>query len=352
MAETDSRILEYLEEGLFLYGVGKVQESIVRWRKVLELDPRNERAMDYIESAGGDVSQFRAKAGMPAKGGAAPAPAATGPQPPAQPVAPPPTPPVAPVPNPVAPPPNPVAPLPGRNVTQPAEPLDIGAFLAATGAAPPSTRKSEAPTASPMPWQAAQTGTVPARPSAPPMPSITTSTTVPSTLPPPQPVVAPPQPAPQPVVAQPAPQPAAPPRPSNPPQPAAPPPDPRAQLIAEAGVLFQARQFEPSLEVLERVAKEFPPVDDQLRQYLDAARNGLYEVLKAQWPRPDLIPEIRMNPQQVMSLKLSPEAGFIFSRIDGMSTVEEILAMGGLDPFTTLRALSQLVRAGVIAVKA
>lgn len=92
-------------------------------------------------------------------------------------------------------------------------------------------------------------------------------------------------------------------------------------------------------------------MDDALRQYLDAARNALYDTLKSQWPRPEMVPEIRMNATQVMQLKLSPEAGFIFSRIDGVSSVEEILAMSGLDPFTTLRALSQLLRTGVIGVQ-
>jgi len=316
MAETDSRILEYLEEGLFLYGVGKVQESIVRWRKVLELDPRNERAMDYIESAGGDVSEFRAKAGA-AKG------AATGPAPVA-----------APAPAPAAPPP---------------PPLDIGAFLAATGTAPavgvppnPAPRRNTpTPSSAPMPWQQQ-----PIAMAAPSMPSITTSTTVPSFMTPPS---APPPPAaapePPPPVTVTAPSPVLPPRPPPPPV------DMRAQLIAEAGLLFQSRAFEQSLEVLERVSREFPPVDDQLRAYLEAARNGLYEVLKQQWPRPDLIPEIRMNGSQVMQLKLSPEAGFILSRVDGVSTVEEILSVGALDPNTTLRALSQLLRSGVIAVQ-
>lgn len=324
MAETDSRILEYLEEGLFLYGVGKVQESIVRWRKVLELDPRNERAMDYIESAGGDVSEFRAKAGA-AKGAAtAPAPA---------PVA---VPAAAPAPVPAAPPP---------------PPLDIGAFLAATGTAPavgappnPTPRRNTpTPSSAPMPWQQQ-----PIAMAAPSMPSITTSTTVPSFMTPPSappPPAAAPEPPPPVTVTVTAPSPVLPPRPPPPPV------DMRAQLIAEAGLLFQSRAFEQSLEVLERVSREFPPVDDQLRAYLEAARNGLYEVLKQQWPRPDLIPEIRMNGSQVMQLKLSPEAGFILSRVDGVSTVEEILSMGGLDPFTTLRALSQLLRSGVIAVQ-
>lgn len=328
MAETDSRILEYLEEGLFLYGVGKVQESIVRWRKVLELDPRNERAMDYIESAGGDVSQFRAKAGLPARGvspaGATPI-APVMPAPAAAPAA------AAAV---SAPPPAArVAALPTPTVTAPPGPLDIGAFLEATGTAPP--RSGSLPDAAPaaMPWEQPPSGTVTAAPTAGAIPVDTASTTVTGTVP----SMLPPQGQPPPPVAAPV----APPAPT----------DLRAQLISEAGVLFQSRAFEQSLEVLERVAKEYPPVDDSLRAYIDAARNALYEVLKAQWPRPDLVPEIRMNASQVMQLKLSPEAGFIFSRVDGISNVEEILSMGGLDPFTTLRALSQLMRAGVIGVQ-
>src|SRR5256885_15141813 len=96
MAETDSRILECLEEGLFLYGVGKVQESISRWKKVLELDPKNERALDYIESAGGDVSAYRRSSGM--------APAAQ-PKPPQPPQPPQPPPPQPQPPPPAAPPP-------------------------------------------------------------------------------------------------------------------------------------------------------------------------------------------------------------------------------------------------------
>ena len=341
MAETDSRILEYLEEGLFLYGVGKVQESIVRWRKVLELDPKNERAMDYIESAGGDVSQFRAKAGLPPKSGMA-SPGGTAPVPP--PDAPPPgPPPVA-----AAAPPTPAMPVPPSttSATVPLDPAVLFDGSLGLDSAPPGVpelgprRPTPGGMGAVMPWQAAPasatqtvTSTAPSAPAMPaggPVGTASASSNATATA----------------TVTSPSPPPAA--APSGPPPAGA---DPRQELINQAGALYQGRHFEQSLELLERIAREYPPVDDGLRGYMDAARNGLYEILKAQWPRPDLVPEIRMNASQVMQLKLSPEAGFIFSRVDGVSTVEEILAMGGLDPFTTLRALSQLVRAGVIGVQ-
>jgi tetratricopeptide (TPR) repeat protein len=53
----DSAIDKYLEEGLNLYGLGKFKEAIECWKKVLELDPDNSLAKDYIESAGGEVSK-------------------------------------------------------------------------------------------------------------------------------------------------------------------------------------------------------------------------------------------------------------------------------------------------------
>lgn len=421
MAETDSRILEYLEEGLFLYGVGKVQESIVRWRKVLELDPKNERAMDYIESAGGDVSQFRSKAGLPPRG-SVPGPLPPAAAPPA--VAAPPKPagpPAAPSRRPTGPPVSPAA------ASSPLASLFDGATSPSTEGASPLASLFDAPaggeSGSPFDEPAgssrggpsifdAPTNRPPAFPAAPPAsspgarrntpgpmsggampwesavnvpgaspPSV--APPAPHAAPPPPPQASPnagltpatrplplPEPPPQtPLRPEPPPQPAAtvpstpailsvtpsapPPRPVAPtPAPAPAVTDVRQELITKAGALFQARAFDQSLELLERAAKEFPPVDDQLRNYLDMTRNAYYEVLKAQWPRPDIVPEVRMNPAQVMQLKLSPEAGFMFSRIDGVSTVEELLSMGGLDPFTTLRALSQLVREGVIGVQA
>ncbi len=55
--QNDSGIDKYLEEGLNFYGLGKFKKAIECWNKVLEIDPDNSLAKDYIESAGGEVSE-------------------------------------------------------------------------------------------------------------------------------------------------------------------------------------------------------------------------------------------------------------------------------------------------------
>lgn len=48
----EEEIERLLQDGLTLYGYGKVEEAVAVWRKVLELEPQNRRAIDYIETAG------------------------------------------------------------------------------------------------------------------------------------------------------------------------------------------------------------------------------------------------------------------------------------------------------------
>jgi tetratricopeptide (TPR) repeat protein len=52
------KIKSLLQEGLDLYGYGKIEEAIEKWKEVLELDPGNLLAMDYLHSAGIDVDKL------------------------------------------------------------------------------------------------------------------------------------------------------------------------------------------------------------------------------------------------------------------------------------------------------
>lgn len=52
------KIKSLLQEGLDLYGFGKIKEAVEKWKEVLQLDPGNLLAMDYLHSAGVDVDQL------------------------------------------------------------------------------------------------------------------------------------------------------------------------------------------------------------------------------------------------------------------------------------------------------
>ncbi len=49
---SQEEIEKLLQDGLSLYGYGKIEDAVTIWRKVLELDAANQQAIDYIESAG------------------------------------------------------------------------------------------------------------------------------------------------------------------------------------------------------------------------------------------------------------------------------------------------------------
>jgi len=61
---TEQQIERLLREGLDLYGLDEVSAAIVTWKQVLELDPSNSAAQDYIRTAD------RRKHPRPEKGGA------------------------------------------------------------------------------------------------------------------------------------------------------------------------------------------------------------------------------------------------------------------------------------------
>lgn len=80
--QSKSEIDKYLEEGLNFYGLGKFKKAIECWNKVLEIDPDNSLAKDYIESAGGEVSEEEER---PPEKLAEPPPRTTAPPPPSPP---------------------------------------------------------------------------------------------------------------------------------------------------------------------------------------------------------------------------------------------------------------------------
>lgn len=50
-------IKKLIEEGLELYGYGRVDEAIEKWKEVLKIDPNNAIVLDYLATAGVDVEK-------------------------------------------------------------------------------------------------------------------------------------------------------------------------------------------------------------------------------------------------------------------------------------------------------
>jgi tetratricopeptide (TPR) repeat protein len=70
-SDTDVSPDRLLEEGLTLYGLGKVGEAVDIWKRVLEISPEHPLALEYIDIAGEDlnVPPLASQAVAPLSGG-------------------------------------------------------------------------------------------------------------------------------------------------------------------------------------------------------------------------------------------------------------------------------------------
>lgn len=311
MGDVESQILEFLEEGLFLYGVGRTQEAVSRWKKVLELDPGNERAMDYIRTAGIDPATLTG-------GGAA---ASSEP-----------------------PPPEPPAPEPSVPPEPPAQQARPPSFQ------PPPSTQSAPPSPPPPPAEEPFGGDTrsgkkpiesspePPLPQPPPAQPPAAHDTARSAVPPPPEPGPPPQPPP--------PQP--PPGPAASDAPAVQSADDRKR--AALGVVaehYKKKDLEGAFQALEGICNEFPN-DEALDGYLNRLKGEMTQQYSQTLGSMDRIPQLSVSQNDLMGRQLSPEEGFVISRIDGSGTIEDLLTVLGLDRFTGLRTLHRLHQAGLI----
>jgi hypothetical protein len=63
-------------------------------------------------------------------------------------------------------------------------------------------------------------------------------------------------------------------------------------------------------------------------------------------------PVLAVEPRRVLTLPLGPQAAFVLSRIDGQSSVEDVLDMSSFPRVETLRILYDLLQQGIIEVGA
>ena len=54
----------------------------------------------------------------------------------------------------------------------------------------------------------------------------------------------------------------------------------------------------------------------------------------------------------MLKYNLPAAAGFLLSAIDGRISVDELIAVSGMDPFEALRALANLLDAGIVEARA
>ena len=83
---------------------------------------------------------------------------------------------------------------------------------------------------------------------------------------------------------------------------------------------------------------------------LELLRAHLHEDVLRRFGSPRSVPVVEMAPEDLMKFNLPAGAGFLLSRIDGVTPLEDLMAVSALDPFDTMHTLGRLLEAGIVGV--
>lgn len=107
--------------------------------------------------------------------------------------------------------------------------------------------------------------------------------------------------------------------------------------------------FSGALAVAEKILGAHPR-DAEAQSLSEKCRDVLQDMYTSRINGLDRIPRITMTPDQIRWLSLDHREGFMMSMIDGISSVDDLLDVSGMQRIDTLRILCSLLDQKVISL--
>ena len=119
------------------------------------------------------------------------------------------------------------------------------------------------------------------------------------------------------------------------------------RLLLEVVELSRCGQSEQALELLESL-QQGRSDDLRLQAYMELIRAHVFESHLASLDGGKQVPVIRLGPDELMRFNLPANAGFVLSTIDGFTSVNDVVALSGMDAFEVVHAIKRLLDAGIL----
>ncbi len=110
------------------------------------------------------------------------------------------------------------------------------------------------------------------------------------------------------------------------------------------------QEFEQALRHL-RAARSLEPESKSVRQALEKAEELVNQEVEKAGIRMDSVPELARTMEELTKLEISPQEGFMLSRLDGSFDVRSIIKISPMPQVDALLVVYRLLQAGHIALK-
>lgn len=121
------------------------------------------------------------------------------------------------------------------------------------------------------------------------------------------------------------------------------------ELREETLELLSGGLIDEAYELLTTPTEGRPPELETLA-LLELLRTHLYDDLLKRVGGVRAVPVVEMADEDLMKINLPSGAGFLLSCIDGLTPVEDLVAVSGMDPFEALHTLGRLFDADIVGL--
>jgi len=125
---------------------------------------------------------------------------------------------------------------------------------------------------------------------------------------------------------------------------------PEADLASEMADRSALRHSTGALSIAELLLGQRPD-DEHARRYAEGSRQRLAQFYTARLGPLDRVPDVAVPESEIRWLGLDHQAAFLLSRVDGRSTVEEILHVVPMPHLDALKSLVELLDERVISLR-
>ena len=125
---------------------------------------------------------------------------------------------------------------------------------------------------------------------------------------------------------------------------------PSSDPMVEMRDRYAVGDFTGALAMAEKLLVEAPE-NAEANRYMVSCRDILTQMYTARLGSTAQVPKVVLAGDQIRWLTLDHRSGFLLSCIDGVSSVEEILDVSGMQPLDALRILCELMQQGVIEMR-
>lgn len=121
-------------------------------------------------------------------------------------------------------------------------------------------------------------------------------------------------------------------------------------LLATAERLIGERDFDLALRHV-RAAKSLEPNSIKVQQLVNASEKTIQEAINERGISLDSVPVLCSNPEEINSLDISPQEGFVLTRVNGSYDIQTILKITPVPPLEAQIVFWKLLEAGHIELR-